>query len=65
MTKKEKEIIKWCINELMENGREGTGDFTGAVGKLCRLVGWKYTVYETLQKKGIESATIFEIMKRR
>ncbi len=64
MTKEEKEIVKWCIGELMEDGREGRGDFMGVIGKLCRLVGWRYKAYEFLSKGGVKGTTVDKLSKK-
>ena len=64
MTKREKKIVEWCINELLEDGREGCGDFVTAIGRLCELVGWKYQIYELFKKGGIKGTTIDKLSKK-
>lgn len=54
MTHKEKEIVKWCIENLMWNG----GDYAGAIAKLCRLVGMVYPAGELIDLKRVPLSEI-------
>jgi len=42
MTKRERKIVKVAIDDIMAED----GDFSGAIGRLCRLVGWRYPLSE-------------------
>lgn len=57
MTKAERAIVKRAIRELMAEEQQ----FTSAVGRLCRLVGWRYPAAEIDETKTI---TINELMRR-
>lgn len=57
MTKAERATIKLAIRELMAEEE----NFTSAVGRLCRLVGWRYPAAELDETKTI---TIDELMRR-
>jgi hypothetical protein len=56
MTKKEKIIIKQAIKDLTEEN----GDFSGAIAKLCRMVGWRHPAGEV--PKNLPSTTLQEYM---
>lgn len=57
MTKREKEIVRWAIQHLMEE----EGDFHAAVGELCKLVGMTYPPYQ--ERGRIRPTTIPELME--
>ena len=47
MTKSETQIIRKAIKNLLDDG----GDFTEAIGELCKLVGYRYPPCEVKTKK--------------
>ena len=59
MTKREKNIIKNIIEELLDDN----GDFVYAVGRLCNLVGWSYPIAET-KGKPCSVAEFYDRVKR-
>jgi hypothetical protein len=58
MTKRETAEVQRAIRELMNH--EDGGNFTAAIGRLCRLVGWRYPASEI---KG-RPVTLQEVMRR-
>lgn len=58
MTKRETEIVKKAIEDLMAEN----GDFCGAIAGLCRLVGWRYPAGE-MQTKSVSWMNLSDRLK--
>lgn len=63
MTQKEKVIVRQAIKDLMEQD----GDFSGAISRLCKLVGWQYAAGDvaSTQTTTVQQYLSMQTRKRR
>ena len=59
MTKQEKVIVEKAINNLLAED----GNFSGAIGSLCRLIGKKYAIDELYRSGQVESTSVADLSK--